>query len=754
MKSKFLLLPWIALLSALLLSCSAAPVQQTESDTDTPTLTSALTTAETVPSSTVYTEEELQQIIDENLDILAAFEAPDTYMQSDIIDANPEAFQTIVDIGAAAIPYLLEIGQNPEALYDNTDQFRRYTALKAAYDIDPSLFDLSFLSPDGIHELRMPVLLFMTNPGTITENGFYGYGDPHIVNTETGAEIAYTSYNCFQPVVKWAPDGKSAAIFSYGESDTVLYLSCYGGYQVPEHMFQQQTGISVTSHGKDPGFLKWDENGGLYLEMSWECTDSLLPDTVRATLLFTPHGEMTVLDYEITQRQIQLEEVDHCLSNMPYVSLYGYENDLSASHALELLTGMGDAAIPPLLAIAEETRRYDSPGYDHQTFLKALLAIGIIDPTAYADLPIAEYLIPSEDGSYVWFEQEDLIVDSVGRRILCCSFLPFGDLLTAEYGIPVYRENTELELLSWESDTVIRLAFYVQSGEADIGSVTGELTYDISADSMLSVEYTTEFEPDTGPAPYDDISRDIAAQLDLLQQYGANAYSEQDCIDACPEAFDAILAYGEAALPYLTDVVENTPTRYYVRIALAQMAAHSISPALYAASIPSPDGQYLIRLLPQSFFGQYVAMVSRTYSSVCLLNASDGTPLAEENGILENPEVTWSSDSRYAVITHGHYRYGGGDPIVIDTQAGTISTVKDILGAVKAALSLESIELYSIHTAARLSESAENVCISFDIITHAASNPGYISGECYVNGTTGEIIETVIVEYLEPEMTQ
>ena len=118
---------------------------------------------------------------------------------------------------------------------------------------------------------------------------------------------------------------------------------------------------------------------------------------------------------------------------------------------------------------------------------------------------------------------------------------------------------------------------------------------------MLSVEYTTEFEPDTGPAPYDDISRDIAAQLDLLQQYGANAYSEQDCIDACPEAFDAILAYGEAALPYLTDVVENTPTRYYVRIALAQMAAHRISPALYAASIPSPDGQYLIRLLPQSF---------------------------------------------------------------------------------------------------------------------------------------------------------
>ena len=446
-----------------------------------------------------------------------------------------------------------------------------------------------------------------------------------------------------------------------------------------------------------------------------------------------------------------LQNVKNLLFRLPGVFLYGYENDLSASYALGQLIEMGDAAIPALLSVAEETRRYNSPGYDHKTFVNALLAIGIIDPSAYADLPISEYLIPSADGSYVYFEQEDLLFDCARRRILCCRCLPFGDTLSGELGIAVNQNVTETEFLSWDSDAVLRLGFTVASGVSDIGTVMGEYIYDFSVENALSLTYTTEFEPQSGPLPYDDVSETVFKQFDILMNT-PDAYSAEGYITAHPKAYDAIVALGDAALPYLQQIVAETPLRTPHRIRMAQTLAHAIDPDLYDTVSTSPDGTVQLSIDAADFF--YVSDETGIfYKDITLTDAVSGEVLAKsETESICHPEITWSPDSRYAVIHHGHLKYGGGTPIVIDTDAKTVSPVSGILDAVAAELGLASIELYSIFTDTMLWET-DAVRISFGIKTHAASNPGLIGGHCAVDGTTGKIVETMIEYYETPKRT-
>ncbi len=734
---------------------TAAHTQNVAEITET-TEPAETTAAITTPAPTELTEEQ-KALIDGSLDILAAFEPTDPFMQSDIIDANPEAFRAITDLGSAAIPYLTEIWEDPNSGFDNSDQFRRIAAFFAAYDIDPSRYDLSFSSTDGIHELHMSVGLFYDIPGQIRDgNEYFGYSDLCIVNTETGAEIAYTPLSCRQPTVEWAPDGQSAAISSHGPASYVIYLSRFGGFQYPNgaliESIEQLAGTTIHSNSQNQEILKWDEDGSLYFVLNEQCGDAYATDTIKVTCSCTPQGSVSVLDYEITPRQIQPEEIDYCLSNIPGAFLYDYENDLSDSHELGLLIAMGDAAIPHLLAIAEETRRYDSPGYDHKTFVNALFAIGIIDPGAYADLPIADYLIPSEDGSYVYFDQEDLLFDCVNRRILCCRYLPFGDALMTKYGISVNQNVTETEFLSWESENVIRLGFYAASNEPDIGRIMGECTYDFSIDTMLSQTHTTEFEPNLGPVPYDDISRTVSEQLDILMNV-PNAYSAKDYIDVHPEAYDAIVSLGDAALPYLKQIVDETPRRMLYRIRMAQTLAHAIDPDLYDTVSISPDGTVQLAIDADDFF-YTSAETGIFYKDVMLTDAASGEVLANaETELICHPDISWSPDSRYAVINHGHLKYGGGTPIVIDTEKKTISPVSGILDAVAAACGIESVELYSIFTKTMPWES-DGIRISFHIKTHAASTPGMIDGHCSVDSSTGEITETVITYYEPPQILQ
>ena len=232
-----------------------------------------------------------------------------------------------------------------------------------------------------------------------------------------------------------------------------------------------------------------------------------------------------------------------------------------------------------------------------------------------------------------------------------------------------------------------------------------------------------------------------------------NACDAVAYIDAHPEAYSAILALGDAALPYLQKVITETSPLFTNRIHMAKTAAYAIDPALYDIVTESPDGAYRLTLKVQSFFSSHIAEIGTEYGGMLLTDTASGAELfrKQANEVLWYPEIAWSSDSRFAVITHGHLKYGGGTPIVLDTAECTVSSVNDILETVAAALGLERIELYSMHTEAKPSDRAGMVCIAFYITTHAASNPGFIEGYCYVNGTTGEITGTVIEKYEPPK---
>ena len=183
---------------------------------------------------------------------------------------------------------------------------------------------------------------------------------------------------------------------------------------------------------------------------------------------------------------------------------------------------------------------------------------------------------------------------------------------------------------------------------------------------------------------------------------------------------------------------------------MAKTLAYAINPALYDTVIASPDTAYQLRIGVKNFFSSNMFEVGIEYGGVTLTDASGTVLAADPTALLLHPEISWSPDSRFAVITHGHLKYGGGTPLVIDTNAKTVSPVSGILDAAAAACGLDSIELYSIFTETAPWE-ADGVRISFHIMTHAASNPGFIDGYCSVDGTTGAVTETVIESYETPQ---
>ncbi len=114
-----------------------------------------------------------------------------------------------------------------------------------------------------------------------------------------------------------------------------------------------------------------------------------------------------------------------------------------------------------------------------------------------------------------------------------------------------------------------------------------------------------------------------------------------------PEAVDAILANGKAALPYLLHLAA---TDHKLTGQLAAQLAFRIDPAAFDRSFPSPDGKFLLKTHDPSGLTGDGIVIHRTLS---LIDAATGevlasAPLASAN---RNAVIHWSPDGKWAAVT-------------------------------------------------------------------------------------------------------
>ncbi|MBR5871911.1 MAG: hypothetical protein IKZ09_12830 [Clostridia bacterium] len=206
----------ILILSAVIASCGEIVEEEKETDaTETVVVTETVVeTEETEP-----TQIDLETVIDAQLDLLTAdLEAlqrkiPEGFTEHDIIAAHPEAFAAITDLGADAVPYLMEIGEDYWTSYQNyrLDSGLAYArcilAYAAAQEIDGASFNHVFASPVGGY-------LLYQSPSVLWGMGDSGEGilyNLHLLDAD-GNVLAQTAGCSSLAYIDWTADGRYAVV--------------------------------------------------------------------------------------------------------------------------------------------------------------------------------------------------------------------------------------------------------------------------------------------------------------------------------------------------------------------------------------------------------------------------------------------------------------------------------------------------------------------------------------------------------------
>ncbi len=193
--------------------------ETTASITETLPKTETESIADTEPESIAETEPDTQIILpitwknplDETAPL--GMEAWDTVMSAldiimrydgigsaeDFIAAYPSAYKQITDLGEDALPALQSI------LDESDDNDRKSIARYAMNEINPSLYEYTFTSPDGRYKLS---LCDVDSPNAAMQ-WYYGY---HLNDAKTGEELLKGDIETSILAIQWSDDGRYAVI--------------------------------------------------------------------------------------------------------------------------------------------------------------------------------------------------------------------------------------------------------------------------------------------------------------------------------------------------------------------------------------------------------------------------------------------------------------------------------------------------------------------------------------------------------------
>ena len=142
-------------------------------------------------------ETDVQALVSAAMDIILQYDGIGG--ADDFIAAYPSAYQQIISLGEDALPALQSI------LDESTDGDRQNIARYAMNEIDPSLYECAFASPDGRYILSLCDVDGINTP-------IQCYNGYHLDDAKTGEELYKGSIATLITDVDWSEDGRYAVI--------------------------------------------------------------------------------------------------------------------------------------------------------------------------------------------------------------------------------------------------------------------------------------------------------------------------------------------------------------------------------------------------------------------------------------------------------------------------------------------------------------------------------------------------------------
>ena len=287
----------------------------------------------------------------------------------------------------------------------------------------------------------------------------------------------------------------------------------------------------------------------------------------------------------------------------------------------------------------------------------------------------------SPDGRYAVVTEQSkdsgaiVVFDTLTNTMTSMPRLEIQNRIHGEVPDSVNLYCCDLLSCEWETDSILNVQFDMKTGVSFYHqSHIGWYTYDFENGSITALSYDIAIpEPTVNTMTEAEIKAVINENLDILLTDSDGYYSVKEFIDVYPEAFENIVALGEAALPYLEKIGDQYQyiggdTSGNNRCFLAKAAEYVIKPDLYDIVFPSPDEKYSIITARKDY--SILADVFQDYDNIRLLNCLTG--LTEEifdrsDICIRNIYVEWSSDSQYAAISFGFTGYSR-DIIVADVK--------------------------------------------------------------------------------------
>ena len=280
------------------------------------------------------------------------------------------------------------------------------------------------------------------------------------------------------------------------------------------------------------------------------------------------------------------------------------------------------------------------------------------------------------------------VFDSVTNTVTSMPYLEIQNCIHAEVSDTVNLYTCDLLTCEWITDDILKVNFDMKTGVSFYNqSNFGWYTYNFTEGKVTALSYEMDIpEPVENTMTDEEIKAVIDENLDILMT-GEDCYFEKDYIDAHPDAFEKIITFGDAALPYLEEMIENIPydnlleqDRWY----LIKAAIYFIKPDIYDKEFLSPDKKYAIKATVHSIKGTYNDAFSGIEYHFCIIEKETGNILVTASNMtfdISNPflsYITWSDDSQYVAIQQG-YRHYFSDVYLFDICELTFQYLPDFV---------------------------------------------------------------------------
>ena len=258
------------------------------------------------------------------------------------------------------------------------------------------------------------------------------------------------------------------------------------------------------------------------------------------------------------------------------------------------------------------------------------------------------------------------VFDTETNTVTNMPYLEIQNCIHAEVSDTVNLYTCDLLSCEWVTDDILKVNFDMKTGVSFYNqSNFGWYTYNLTEGKVTALSYEMEIpEPVENTMTDEEIKAVIDENLDILMTDSDEYYSEKEFIDAHPKAFENIIAMGEAALPYLQEIVEEHPHRHIMHQqnlcgVVAEAAAYTINPGLYDLIYISPDEKYILKAQIGTFFGtEWGGRRIIEYNKLSIIDNSTkhiliNTTVTLTNryyGLYTNLEVNWSPDSQYVAV--------------------------------------------------------------------------------------------------------